>query len=699
MLPYQKTGFLSVAVVASTFVCLGSLACSIARGVEQSGTEPPAAVVAPSEKTVASLPSVPHVTYKVDVNEGGGFTVRVNDRAYRIESSYSYPRGGENRLLAGDPDTRGEPSWRVVTEKLDEKTYRTQARGQYYAIHRRLELEPTRIMVRDTIRNASDNVLGIILSNHVNTRGSDAVKPTMMNKLTAFVHDRQGGVGIIALDDLYQIQERHAFADGLAALRTQDFGLDKGASYTIQWAVYPTATADYYDFINQVRKDEGLNRRVEGAFSFVPRREPPTRETMELLNLKYASLPCLGYPPDDPAVSLEGFEFTKYPQECRLIKQTFAETKRRYPGARVMFHVAHGLYACNNPQERFPDSRVIRADGRQIMYGGNDPAYYGHYFSKQRVGEGWRWYIFYPTMENSFGKAMLKAVQYMVDELGATGMWADGFLSGYAYVDGNDGGYTYDRWDGHSVDIEPKTKLVTRKKTCVAWAALPVLKRVVQMIAAKGGVTITNEGNEYPTSRSLWKEDMIASCEGSPDHIPALHLGRAPCSLSSAAPTAEASYRDILAKLDRGSLYFWNTHSMDHKTLVEHMYPIAIESIHAGAIRGQDRIVTKNSGMFGWPGDRSLHVVYLYNARGYLAHNDFLSTADQAGVRTEVRLAKDESAVVMKIPVTIESPQPVNFNVLRYDAGGVEIAFNGRGQARRGSRRASSPSCREVRTG
>ena len=57
---------------------------------------------------------------------------------------------------------------------------------------------------------------------------------------------------------------------------------------------------------------------------------------------------------------------------------------------------------------------------------------------------------------------------------------------------------------------------------------------------------------------------------------------------------------------------------MDHKTLVEHMYPIKIESIHAGTIRGRDRIVTKNSGVYGWPGDRRLHVVYRYDARGYL---------------------------------------------------------------------------------
>ena len=70
-----------------------------------------------------------------------------------------------------------------------------------------------------------------------------------MNGLTVFVHTRDNGIGLIALDDLYQIQQSHRFSHGLAALYTEHFGLDKQSSYTIEWAVYPTATSDYYDFL------------------------------------------------------------------------------------------------------------------------------------------------------------------------------------------------------------------------------------------------------------------------------------------------------------------------------------------------------------------------------------------------------------------------------------------------------------------
>lgn len=343
-----------------------------------------------------------------------------------------------------------------------------------------------------------------------------------------------------------------------------------------------------------------------------------------------------------------------------------------YPDIKVMFHVAHGLYACNNPEELFPDSRAIDANGNQIHYGPNTMEYYGEYFSEERVKEGWRWWIFYPTMENSFGKAMLEAIRYMVDELGATGMWADGFISGYV-----PGGYSYDRWDGHSVTIDPETKLVTRKKTSVPWVALPVLRKVIRIIDASGGVTITNG---QPGSRSLWKENMIASCEGSEQALMSLHLGRAPCSLGSEADSVSATYRDILTKLEHGSLYFWYRYKMDHKTLVEHMYPITIQSIHAGVIHGEERIITKKSGTYGWHGDSSLHIVYFYDERGTLSQSNFLTTVDDTGVRTDLRLEKEQSAALVKLPIALAVSSPVNINVREYGANAILIALNGQSE-------------------
>jgi len=636
----------------------------------------------PAKRCVGSLPQpVTPPPYRVDVAESGGFTIHVKGQTYRVESSYSYPHGGENRLLADAPDKKGEPAWQVTTSKPDAKSYCVAAGGKHYAIARRIELTPSRIVVKDTILNKSQDVLGVILSNHVHTAGLEGAKVTMMSNPSLFVGTSGSGVGLIALDDLYQLQQRTVHSGGLAQIRTEHFGLDKGASYTIEWAVYPTATNDYFDFINQVRRDEGLNRRVEGAFAFVHRRDPPSKELVALKHLRYASIGCLGRPPDDPSVSLEGWEFTEYPKECAALTKTFAQTKRTHPGVKVMFHVAHALYATSRPAALFGDSRAVGADGRQLHYGPNSLKYYGRYFSKQRFEEGWRWWLFYPTTMNSFGKAMIKATEFMVNELGATGVWADGFVSGYVR-----GGFSYDRWDGHSVTIDPKTKLVTRKKTCVPYVAIPVLKKVVQIISAKGGVAITNG---HPGSRSLWNQDMISSAEtGGGDQRPigGLHLGRTvtPLGKPGAVQNQRDVYRDILEKLDYGALYFWygDKDLMKHKTLVEHMYPITFESIHVGVVRGKERIVTKKSGVYGWHGDRALHITYLYDARGALTRNGFVTTVDRTGVRMEVALRQDQSAVVVRLPMTLEAAHPVNARVSAYDESGIRASLNGRGAAK-----------------
>ncbi len=638
---------------------------------------PPASLPAPTAKTVAQLPAaVAPPPYDLQVGHDGGITLNVKGRAFRIASAYSYPSGGLNRMGG---DTAGtEPSWKVTTEIVGTNRFRGTGTGAYYRLDRAIEPTPSRVMIRDTFTNTSSDVVGITISNHVAVGNDRSLRVTMMGSPSLFVGSAGCGVGLVALDDLYQIQQRTGFANGLAEVRTDHFGLDKGASYTIEWALYPTATDDYYDFINQVRADEGLNGRVEGSFAFVDRRVPPTRELVALKNLKYASIGCLGFPPDDPEVSLEGYEFTEYPKESAELKKTMGETRQMHTGIRSMFHVAHALYATNKPTELFPDSRAVDASGRQFHYGPDSIQYYGSYFSKKRFQDGWRWWLFYPTLENRFGKEMLRRTEFMVKELGATGMWADGFISGYI-----PGYYSYDRWDGHSVDIDPKTKLVVRKKNCVPFVALPVLKKTVQIISDHGGTVITNG---EPGSRSLWRMNMLSSCEtsgGDSKPIGLLHLGRSVTALGNplAVRNQRDVYRDILGKLEFGSLYFWygDADRMTHKTIVEHMYPITFETIHAGIVRGKERIVTSRSGIYGWPDDRSLSVVHLYDARGEKSPHAFVTSADASGVRTEVSLQPGQSAVVERLPMTVTSTSPINVRVTRYDVEGIRLDVNGQG--------------------
>ncbi len=181
------------------------------------------------------------------------------------------------------------------------------------------------------------------------------------------------------------------------------------------------------------------------------------------------------------------------------------DTKRHHPDLITTFHVAHSLFATNRPKDKFPDSLAIDSADNMLHYGPNTMDYYGKYFDKAYVEDNWRWWIYYPTEDNSFGKYMLNAADYMINDLGCKTIWADGWISGYVRD-----GYTFDFWDGNSVTIDPDTKKVTRKKACVPYVALPVLTEVTRKFEKAGGMVISNG---RPGPLSYQREAIVTSCE------------------------------------------------------------------------------------------------------------------------------------------------------------------------------------------
>lgn len=639
----------------------------------------PLALPSPQAKRVPPLPArVEPPRYRFNLSKHGGFTVFIEGQPYQVESSFSFPHGGDNGLTV-DAAEGCEDGWKVTTRKLDRATYHARAEGSHYAIDRQIKLTPTRIEVADTITNKTADVLGIIFSHQLNLRGQDDVRRTLLPNPTVFCSRRDSGIGLIPLDDAYFLQQRTINQPDRVAIVDEHFGLDKGAAYTVRWAAYPIGTADYFDFINQFRADENIGGHVKGTVELTSRWGPPPSDMVQLKAIKYPSVASLTHL-QNPPVSLEGWEFMEYPELCARIKKAIAETRQIYRGMQPCFHVAHSLFATDKPDQLFPDSRAIEENGSQLLYGVNTMDYYGRYFDRELVEKNWRWWTFYPTLENSFGKYMLRAADYMIHELGAPAIWADGFIGGYV-----PGKYTYDHWDGHSVTIDPKTKTVTRKKANVTLVALPVLKAVARKFSDNGGVLIYNDLAGPP---SFWEEKVISSNEtGGSDQQPiaSLHLAQTVTPLGN--PTVikceRDVYLDILNKLDLGALYFYygERDFVKEPTIVSHMYPITFESIHAGTVRGKERIVTKNSGVYGWPGDRQLHAVHLSDARGRLVPNRFVTTVDSAGARTGLTLGENESAIVARIPVRLDAAKPINVIVRQYDANGIELALNGKGRA------------------
>jgi hypothetical protein len=569
-----------------------------------------------------------------------------------------------------------------VTRKVNATTYTVRAAGRWYTVDRRLLLHPGHVAVQDTIRNNTSEDLGLIIHNHLNADGKRfqdsylaGYKSIGTRRETyspsVFVGRDGLGVGLVPLDDVYCMQAALYYQNHLAGVSTDQFGLAAKASYTLEWSVYPNGSGDYYDFVNAFRKEERRCGKIEGSLDYVnysmeDRTLILTPDFVRRRNLRYGTLMCLSRATDDPAVSIEGIEFLDFPKERAVLREKMAELRAAYPEVRGMFHVAHSLY-CTNQPDRFADSKVLGPDGQQALWPDD-----GRYISKERQEAGGKWWIFYPTPGNKFHDAFLKSADVIMDEIGCRGVFTDGLMAGYMVR------YTYDRWDGHTVEIDPQTQTIKRKMASVLLLSQPSVVEFVRKINAKGGVVIANNSM---ITRTFAREKIITNREviGPDTHL-------APTVVCLGTPSAFLKnetdlYRDVLQALGWGSLYFLCGlgPQVPAESLVAQLYPITCEEIHSGTVKGPERLITTHSGVYGWPGTRDLHFAYHYDGRGVPVPPSFLTTVDRSGVRTQIILAENESAVLKRIPLSVQTARPLNVRCRKYDREGMEIVLNGQG--------------------
>jgi hypothetical protein len=612
------------------------------------------------------------------VEPAGGLTVSAPGLSLAIESSFSVPNAAAMALAV-----RGRPAAGMVTGDTS-----VRARNAHYLLERQVEAKPGRVVVRDTFTNLTDKPVGVILSHravgslHSQMIAGYEVTPGVERRIrtnpTTFFRTGAHGIGLVALDDVLIVQGRGCVEEEGVSIGSKEFAIASRGSYTTEWAVYVAGDGDYYDLINDLRSDEGRNSTtVAGSWCTFPgslrRRSPdviPGRDFFERRNVAYASLACLSYCTDDPSFSLEGIEFMEYPRERAAVRRTIDAIRRVWPQARPMFHIAPNLYATGTPDDLWPDSRIISADGEQTMYAYNYQP--GNYFTKERLDQGWRWWSYYPALDNSYGKALLNSVDTMMDEMGASGVFVDGCLWSYG------GEYSYDRFDGHTADIDPTSGAITRLKTAIPLKQQHAMVAYGRRVMAKGGVFVAN--NVYPT-RTLAREPFIFDKEISEG--PEMHLLPTPCTLGNPSVIKSESdvHRDVLSKLAWGNLYFYygEPTQLKHESAPARMYPITVDEIRAGYVKGKERIVTARSGAVGWHDDRSLHAVYRYDNRGRRVRHNFMTTVDSSSSRTQLALAKGEMAIVERLPITVASSTAVNLHVLSVDETEATVLLNGDG--------------------
>ena len=656
---------------------------------------PPQTIDSPHHKTVDSLPPAQGATpYRLTIGQSGGFNLNIKGRDYPFVTLISWPHGDFNHLTAGDTAGGHEPSWQVEVRQEDlasrahgaagprSRTW-VDAGGSQYTLRRQIDEFATHVYVHDTYTNTSEQDLGLLIYNQTPISRDKLIesrlggwerggRPTGVFSPTVFVEDDNTGIGMIPIDDVYVVQSVLYCDEQAVGAGTEKFALAPGASYTLEWAVYPTGSGDYYDFINAFRKVEGRISTIQGTPGFISygpmnRRQVPEQKFLDYQGLKYGVIHCLSSAADDPEVSIEGIEFMDFPKEMALLKRQAAAIHQRHPDLKAMFHVAHSLY-CTNEPDRFADSKVISANGKQAVWGASEP-----YISKKRQGEGWTWWIYYPTPGNSFHDAMIKSVDVMMDDLGMDGVFMDGFFAGYQ------GLWTFDgTWDGHSAQIDLNTKTITRKMGSVLLLSQPSMIEFCRKIRDKGGVIIANN---TVVTRSIANEKYILH-DSESDAGPQLHLAPNMTALGG-GPTEKQIYLSTLENLYWGELFFPYQVRIEltHPMMASKQFPMTFEEIRSGLVKGPQRIVTMNSGVYGWTDNPELHLIHKFDSRGAPATHTYLTTVDSSGVRSELEFAEQESAVIEPIPVTLQAASPVNTRVLAYEDQKLQLLLNGVGEA------------------
>ncbi len=537
-------------------------------------------------------------------------------------------------------DTEVRLAWSGVTRVVG-----TAVAGGPHGFARRIERFPTRVVVRDTFTNTTKDAIGLRVRHAVATDAAwihlggrsdpDVAFAYSPWNPTVFTPVGAAGLGLVAEDDVLRQQlfvdfeERDAATAHPAAsagLRTDMLCLPPGGRVTLVWSVYPAATPSYWDFINTVRADWGVNRTVEGSFTwFTPDAILATpvdelRAALGRQGTKVAAMfggwvdpkraehpPLIGF-----GTAVLGEPFAAFRDRLR---RAVARLKEAGPDLRVLLYFDPQRDSAPDARSRFADSLLLGLDGNPEVVD------FGGAFSPSAG--------MVPVGDDDFSRALDGVVRAMRD-LGADGLYWD-------EMDGVDfrlPRLTTRTWDGHTCaladdgSVEMKLGLVN------------LLSDAVKERWADAGVTL---GNVPPTTRRFTDRAdlrMVEAESAAEPWGPMAHL---------TTPLAYVGNRRdfpaVREKVDEGLLPIGARLDLTHDVAAR-LFPFTPEFLQPGTLRGRERIVTTQVGVHGWRDCAGAVRAFRYDADGREHVAGWHAKRRSGGTFVRVALAPGELAIL-----------------------------------------------------
>ena len=640
-------------------------------------------------------------SFRVRVSRQGGFIVDVGKEAYIFDTQLSYPgpKLGWTSLGFGRAENEGQLPPFIEKEKKGDVIVRLETRS--FRIERRLHVGGNRLNISDKITNVQSEDAGIIYA--VDLAVPEKTSPFLLggagrseNRMTSenpsfFATQAKSRLGWIAEDAVLRLQLAMKSSPNAIRMFVERFGLPAGKSYTFQWAVYPLAEAgDYWTFVNDVRRDWGVNFQVIGPYDsidllqkmdFVRDRDRLTAYLVRKKIKVISFAPWVDYDNFHPGL---GRHLTR-PEMKALLREAMAAYKSSDPDILCLGSMEGNFVspplalqkflwdsAPGRPKGQYPlsDDQMIQLKKfdlpwKDCLLQNPDGRYrYEVYFRGPKDG------LPLPQVSLAVFAATgnrqhlywLDQAKFLIEDVGLDGLYIDQFSMAF-----NDHQrYSYQGWDGVTVDIDPRTGTVLRKYIDTAYVGIGARRSLADYVVGKGKFMIANtfpataEMQSVPIHRfneSEWDIDPLAWKEG---RIPP--LAAYPCKGHFSTPVAlgfrprrygpgyEENYAKVIMKgaisyLRHGILYYHYQTEIPESGAgagdygaINHMFPITVEEIHGGWVSGKERIVTCVSGTFTWKGSRKPGVlVFDLNGRPVEARAEFIAKAGAWTVSLKLR--------------------------------------------------------------
>lgn len=620
------------------------------------------------EPTFITMKEVPQPEFQVE-SSSDAFVIKCEKRAFPIFSRFS--ASGNKWFTMGKQDKLQTPDYRVT---------------------RKIVRHTNRLDIFDSFTSTSDKLIGIKIkyetplddASAIYLAGDPAPSRSQNNggrNPSMFLSHRDigQGLGIIAQDDVFRVQNIQYCNRQRTGIRSDTFALSPNEMRTVEWSVYPIMSWDYFDFINQVRQDWQVNFTIQGGFhlsmtSFRTWNEQQAQNFHRDVGLAVNSTGVLywahiggKYAHRSRAIHgaalmdewVRGHDahnnITKYKVEPmrQFIRDIMAKARKYTPEVKRFIYVHNQISSEIGDLEKYHDCVLTREDGTPIT---DSPYNY-----------------FIPTAENKFGKNFMTFIEYLFDNFDIDGIYHDEFTYTRRLV-------TYNIWDGVSVQIDDQGN-VDRKIGFV-----PLLKLKYNMALMDYVINQRKKGfiaNFAPETRSERQfhfprfEETYNSWWVFLSHLyTPIQLG----DMLTYGVTAKDCMADIRNAMKNGALYYHYNNQAACPTITAQMYPFTPLQIHSGWLLAKERILTIYNGEYGWPEQNALCLPIVYDTIGKATQNfqaEIIPTSQ--GNRCRLNMQPKHCAALIRLPIDAQIDGEVILSDIKCDDNIFTCNANGKG--------------------